>query len=140
MSKKQYPAPRRLRLLPNPGEVLAVAEAVKVVSIVGGIALGVGSIILARKYFMDSPKVMSIFSVPTLALGGGGYLFARSRGFDKGDSVAAALVTGAVGWGIQYYLLANLLDVRVAQKAAEAQQAAHDAQFTWYNPFTWVSA
>jgi hypothetical protein len=139
MSKsKKYPVARRLRT--NPGEVLAVAETFKVGFIVGGLALGVGAIVLARKYFVDSPKVVSIFSVPTLALGGGGYLFARSRGFDKGDSIAAALVTGAIGWGIQYYLLANVLDARIAAKAAEDRQAAYDAQFKWYIPYTWVSA
>ena len=125
--KKQYPLRRNVA----PALVLPFLP-----YILGGVVVvGVG--MYAKRYLENSPKITAIFSVPTILMGGGTYLFASSMDLKPEMKAVATVVGASIGWGLQYYVLTPL-DASIQQQKAAATEAQRDAERRWYNPFSWA--
>ena len=81
--------------------------------------------------------VKPLFSGPVLIGGGGMYAVGSALGMEKNTVVAMTAVGVGAGYLIQRYALAPVEAQAQADAAAQAQ-ADYEANWRWYNPFTWA--
>jgi hypothetical protein len=99
--------------------------------------VGVGGVMVIKKLFAPGPKISAILSAPVIIGAGGAYVAGESIKATPEMKMGLTLVGGAVGWAIQYYAIAPIDEQREAEAAAAAE-AEKDANFRWYNPFSWA--
>jgi len=127
-------------------EALAIqagADAAKVVvpayfNFIKPVAYGVAAIggLWVLKKIVITPKTDALFSAPVVVGGAGGYAAASALKLSTEMKVASTVMGVGIGWMVQFYLLTPA-EAEVEAEIAEADKAKHDAEFRWYNPFSW---
>ena len=123
------------------GVAAARSNPLPLVPLVGGAVVVLGGMALYATFTSGLAGAWStvkpLFSGPVLIGGGGMYAVGSALSMEKNTVIAMTAVGVGAGYLIQRYALAPIEAQAQAQAVADAQ-AAYEANWRWWNPFTWA--
>lgn len=123
------------------GVAAARSNPLPLIPLVGGAVVVLGGMALYATFTSGLAGAWStvkpLFSGPVLIGGGGMYAVGSALSMDKNTVIAMTAVGVGAGYLIQRYALAPIEAQAQAQAAADAA-AAYEANWRWWNPFTWA--